>query len=233
MTYANAVKIRGNGNYSEYDVTVRRQQYGKTKRTIYHVTMDKELLQMRCDCKNFEFKGIICSHLLCAIHEEELEFVPEKYILDRWRNDLPREHLKIPVPYYSLLKIKPKEMKMFEKMQSLFEPVSTFAMTNDRLYDEVMSALSDLSLKARSIIGDDQGLMTRCLDNVGKVYGRRIITGNVSVVSELETNGDNLPRVSDPTDKRVQSPVCNIAMPHNVLVNPPFTFTSDHTKKFQ
>ncbi|KAL9669943.1 hypothetical protein QQ045_007493 [Rhodiola kirilowii] len=83
-------------------------------------------------------------------------------------------------------------MKMYEKMQSLFEPVLTFAMTNDRLYDEVMSALSDLSLKARSIIGDGHGLKTRCLDNVVKF--------------------------SQP-----------YAMPHNVLVNPPFTFTSIET----
>ncbi|XP_021834959.2 protein FAR1-RELATED SEQUENCE 5-like [Spinacia oleracea] len=174
MSYNNATKISDDEKQCVYDVIVRRQWYGRTKRTIFQVTMDKGTLEVRCDCKNFEFKGIMCSHSLRVFHEEECNYVPERYILDRWRKDLPRKYLKIPVPYYSLLKKKPKEMKRYEKLHNTFEPISTVTMTNDKFFDEVLSSLSDLSVKSKSITEDEHGLMSQSLENIGKVYGRRV-----------------------------------------------------------
>lgn len=170
----------------------------------FFVTLDRESLAISCDCKNFEFKGIMCSHSLRVFHEEELHYVPERYILDRWRKDLPREHLKVPVPYYSLLKKKPEEMKMYEKMRSTFEPISAKATSNNAVYDEIMNALSNLNLKSQSNIDCGHGLMSQNLNNVGKVYGRRTTqTTHESVeLDENDTANNHLESVTYPSDRR-------------------------------
>ena len=63
-------------------------------------------------------------------------------------------------------------MKRYEKMRSTFESLSTKAMSNGAFYDEVMSALSNLSLKYT--IEDGNGLMSQNLNKIGKVYDTRI-----------------------------------------------------------
>lgn len=203
LTYTNATKIQDNGKECLYDIAVRRLKDGRTKRVSFRVTMDKESLDIRCECKNFEFKGIMCSHSLCVFHEEELQFVPDRYILDRWRKDLPRKHLKIPVPYYSLLKKKPKAMERNETMQHSFESIFSLTMTNENMYHEVMDALSGFSLKANLMMGE-HGLMSQSLNNIGKVYGRRLVHNDDERNVELETVGmNNDPnQVKDPLDRR-------------------------------
>uniref|UniRef100_A0A803MQP4 Uncharacterized protein n=1 Tax=Chenopodium quinoa TaxID=63459 RepID=A0A803MQP4_CHEQI len=96
-------------------------------------------------------------------------------------------------------------MKRYEKLHNTFEPISTLAMMNDKFYDEVLSYLSELSVKSQSIMEDEHGLMSQCLTNMGKVYGRRIpkpvVVTEGQDLEVVHTNNDMDP-VTDPIDKR-------------------------------
>lgn len=57
-------------------------------------------------------------------------------------------------------------MMKYEKMQMLFEPTSTSPMTDDELYAEVMTSLSNLILKIKYIVDNNNGMLSKCLENV-------------------------------------------------------------------
>uniref|UniRef100_A0A803LYV4 Uncharacterized protein n=1 Tax=Chenopodium quinoa TaxID=63459 RepID=A0A803LYV4_CHEQI len=78
-------------------------------------------------------------------------------------------------------------------------------MMNDKFYDEVLSSLFELSVKSQSIMEDEHGLMSQCLTNIDKVYGRRIpkrvVVTQGQDLEVVHTNNDMDP-VTDPIDKR-------------------------------
>ena len=48
-----------------------------------------------CVCRMFEFKGILCRHVLFVLSQESVTVLPNKYILDRWRKVIKRKHTYI------------------------------------------------------------------------------------------------------------------------------------------
>ena len=68
MNYNNATKVCDDGKQCEYDIIVGRQWHGQTKHKVFRVIMDKESLVISCECKNFKFKGIMCSHSFRVFH---------------------------------------------------------------------------------------------------------------------------------------------------------------------
>ena len=45
---------------------------------------------VKCQCQMFEFRGILCRHILAVLGKMKVNEVPAFYILDRWRKDLKR-----------------------------------------------------------------------------------------------------------------------------------------------
>jgi hypothetical protein len=43
-------------------------------------------------CRMFEFKGILCRHVLFVLSQESVTVLSDRYILDRWRKDIKRKH---------------------------------------------------------------------------------------------------------------------------------------------
>ena len=48
-----------------------------------------------CTCRKFEFKGILCVHVLKVLVYKDVQYVNERYILRRWRKDVYRPHSNI------------------------------------------------------------------------------------------------------------------------------------------
>ena len=113
LVYANALRVEDDVNVCTYVVTVKVPYFRRTRCYKYRVTLQKDNTDVKCECKNFEFRGILCTHILRVFSEENVYYVPQRYILDRWRKDLPREHLKVPVPYYKLIEKKSDGMKRY------------------------------------------------------------------------------------------------------------------------
>ncbi|KAH6767260.1 hypothetical protein C2S52_018243 [Perilla frutescens var. hirtella] len=46
---------------------------------------------LECNCRNFEFKGLLCCHIFEIMRTLRLKSVNERYILRRWRKDVLRK----------------------------------------------------------------------------------------------------------------------------------------------
>ncbi|XP_021728776.1 protein FAR1-RELATED SEQUENCE 5-like [Chenopodium quinoa] len=69
----------------------------KSRRKLFKVSVDKDKGEFLCSCKLFEFCGILCRHIISAIEKEDIDFIPSKYILDRWRKSVVRSYEGISV----------------------------------------------------------------------------------------------------------------------------------------
>ncbi|XP_021754070.1 protein FAR1-RELATED SEQUENCE 6-like [Chenopodium quinoa] len=72
---------------SEEEITDRRRFY-----CVLFNTVTKDV---SCDCRKFETFGILCRHII-QVYDQNLVFeIPSKYVLDRWRKDVPRKHTRV------------------------------------------------------------------------------------------------------------------------------------------
>ncbi|XP_020417965.1 protein FAR1-RELATED SEQUENCE 5-like [Prunus persica] len=52
---------------------------------VAEVVYVKDSDHASCSCKRFEFVGIICKHILALFRRDQIEYMPDKYILKRWK----------------------------------------------------------------------------------------------------------------------------------------------------
>jgi len=53
------------------------------KDIVYHVQFSEEEFEVKCSCRRFEFRGILCRHILCVLTHMKIKEVPPQYIHDR------------------------------------------------------------------------------------------------------------------------------------------------------
>ncbi|WOL11321.1 protein FAR1-RELATED SEQUENCE 6-like isoform X3 [Canna indica] len=62
----------------------------------YKVHFNKEDHEINCSCCFFEFKGILCRHIVSVLIKIQSDItVSSKYVLSRWRKDLGRHHSRV------------------------------------------------------------------------------------------------------------------------------------------
>ncbi|KAH7670307.1 FHY3/FAR1 family protein, partial [Dioscorea alata] len=69
------------------------------KQVVYNVYTNKEEFDIKCSCRLFEFKGIICRHICKVLIEKNVKDIPSRYILPRWRKDIKLMHTYV-LNYY-------------------------------------------------------------------------------------------------------------------------------------
>ena len=57
---------------------------------MWTVLLDTSTMEISCGCGKFERMGLLCSHALKAFSLQNVDMVPEKYILKRWTKDARR-----------------------------------------------------------------------------------------------------------------------------------------------
>lgn len=203
LVYANALRVEDDVNVCTYVVTVKVPYFRRTRCYKYRVTLQKDNTDVKCECKNFEFRGILCTHILRVFSEENVYYVPQRYILDRWRKDLPREHLKVPVPYYKLIEKKSDGMKRYGDIHGKVDKIAGLAMYDEDLYKVVMDDLQELEDTVKEAALRKNRLTYHNLDGIGKVYGRRVV---IPTETAMNDDGDvpnnDLSPVVDPEDRR-------------------------------
>lgn len=121
------------------------------KRRLYRVTYDTKTNNVWCECKMFESAGILCRHSIRVWDLHYVTEVPRKYVLDRWRKDLPRKHRRVKVAYHDPSKT--EEVKSFDRMMVAFEPVAGNAMGNKEAEASVMECVMMADSRVRDILG--------------------------------------------------------------------------------
>lgn len=124
-----------------YDVTEVVFIEEKSIQVQHKVWFDKEKLDVNCDCRMFEFKGILCKHILSVLMKNQVKKVSEKYILTRWRKDLKRRHSRIKVCYDKWFG-NPKT-KRYDKLQKKFDEVVDWVVISDERCEMLWNVLDD------------------------------------------------------------------------------------------
>ncbi|VFQ77344.1 unnamed protein product [Cuscuta campestris] len=72
-------------------------------RKRFKVSFDKKTDIATCNCHLFEFRGIVCRHCVSILIRNGIKFLPEAYILDRWRRDVQRTYTRVKMEYDGLI----------------------------------------------------------------------------------------------------------------------------------
>ncbi|KAL2900839.1 Protein FAR-RED ELONGATED HYPOCOTYL 3 [Bienertia sinuspersici] len=99
----------------------KREEIATMKRRTYCVWFDTASHDSGCECRHFECYGIMCRHLIKVYYMYNVEHVPSKFILRRWRKDIQRKHMFVKVAYHDLSKT--VQVQRFDKLRVEFERV--------------------------------------------------------------------------------------------------------------
>ncbi|KAK9001060.1 hypothetical protein V6N11_082852 [Hibiscus sabdariffa] len=197
VTYTSARKVQDGERVCVYEVVTKKTKW--PHRQQFKVTLDKVTYDVNCECKNFEFKGILCSHVIRVYHEEYVDCVPEKYILSRWRKDLVRDYTKIAVPYYTPDK-NPQAKRYFD-LHKEFEDLSSMAIIGDKPYSFLIETLRGAKTQLKVLAKECQE-HPQVVSTVGKVYGRHISNAHEKESNNQDDGLNRQKEVKDPVDRR-------------------------------
>jgi hypothetical protein len=70
------------------------------KKIVFNVCYNGPVCEVNCSCRLFESRGILCKHAISVLTTfEDVDLLPEKYFLNRWRKDLKRPYNLIKSSY--------------------------------------------------------------------------------------------------------------------------------------
>ncbi|KAL2943090.1 Protein FAR-RED ELONGATED HYPOCOTYL 3 [Bienertia sinuspersici] len=177
----------------------------KKRWKTFIVSCDKDKGDFSCSCKLFEFRGILCRHIIKIIEFEDVNVIPERYILSRWRKDIVRPYEDIRVSYYD-----PEEFDRVKRVRELSQRhcyLSSLALHSDETFLMYKEATNDVRAMLEEALGIERtgGEGGGWWDpSVRKVYGRRRIRPKDQNQRHLTKNAAPQPEggTKDPVDKR-------------------------------
>ncbi|XP_071709139.1 protein FAR-RED IMPAIRED RESPONSE 1-like [Rutidosis leptorrhynchoides] len=101
-----------------------------------------EECDVKCVCRLFEFRGMLCRHALKVLIGNNIYSVPTRYILKRWRKDVKRKHIKVKVSYSDW---EGSEVgSRYDKMCSTFSEVADLASEFEEKCSLVLNRVNEL-----------------------------------------------------------------------------------------
>ncbi|KAK9206151.1 hypothetical protein WN943_016424 [Citrus x changshan-huyou] len=115
------------------------------RRDPFEVSFNEVNCEINCKCRLFEFKGILCRHVIAVLIHKEIFSIPEQYILRRWRKDIKRCYTEVKVSNDNWST--KHEGLRFDKMCNFFYDVAELATNNENNCNMVLEVLDDLKAK--------------------------------------------------------------------------------------
>ncbi|XP_074265729.1 protein FAR-RED IMPAIRED RESPONSE 1-like [Silene latifolia] len=203
LIHTNAESHLNIENFSSFNVTDEvTTPFLKRREKKYNVTANLDFSEFNCTCKLFEFKGILCRHIIRVLQLKKVQFIPDKYILNRWRKDLVRGYEHLPVGYYN-----PGESERLKRSLAV-------TMKNDYIYrlalhdDETYALYEAESAKVITALEAHVGI--EVLNEMGagsdvtKVWGRKRLQPKENNLRHMVRNAPPPTEgaLRDPIDKR-------------------------------
>ncbi|XBJ23490.1 hypothetical protein VPH35_001621 [Triticum aestivum] len=111
----------------------------------FTVLFNQEECDVQCICRLFEFRGILCSHIISVLALMKIRDVPSRYILQRWRKDFKRKHTFIKCSYGDMLNT--PVVQRYDDLCKRSREVAEKGAESDTLRDLVMDGLDELERK--------------------------------------------------------------------------------------
>ncbi|XP_022845346.1 protein FAR1-RELATED SEQUENCE 2-like [Olea europaea var. sylvestris] len=101
--YCDLISSSEGASGTTYEVWEDFMYEGRRKKKTFFVTFEKDSCEVVCSCHLFEFRGIVCRHAIAVLIRSDVNLLPERYILRRWRRDVSRAHARVSVNYDGLV----------------------------------------------------------------------------------------------------------------------------------
>lgn len=138
---------------------------------------------INCNCRKFEFKGILCCHIMEVLSQKNIRTVNERHLLRRWRKDVYRRHSSIffagSYPHMT------EEYKKFQEVEKVFQECTDMAMDSVEKMDFIKQAFIVMKNELSNWISmpNDQNVeeVVGDVQSVGEnVRGSRVLDHNVA-----------------------------------------------------
>lgn len=117
-----------------------------------------------CTCLKFEFKGILCRHILNIFHAKSLTTIPDRYVLQRWRKD--GNKIVFHTERQSCVDGVLLALRSLE-LQDKYVRMSAFADQSDNAYRFIDAAIDTILSTAADIAKNDSDNVDVCGTQVG------------------------------------------------------------------
>ncbi|KAL0010130.1 hypothetical protein SO802_005238 [Lithocarpus litseifolius] len=133
----NFSSCKEDGVISEYEIREDGAFGENSQHATFLVYFNKDTNEVNCNCRFFEFRGILCRHQIMVLFHMKIDQVPNKYILKRWSKNIKRSHTKVRINYDNRL-VKP-ETQRFDKMYKVFNEVADLAVDSEDKCEKVVA----------------------------------------------------------------------------------------------
>ncbi|CAL1367241.1 unnamed protein product [Linum trigynum] len=131
------------GGKTAYIVDDRiRVGYGGLKNKKFRVVHDDVSGEASCNCRMFEFEGILCSHIFRVLLRSGVEVIHDQYIMKKWRKDIRRGLSNIRVGYAG--EVFTPEMERFERLEKRFKELANVACGDDEKYRYLLNSMQEI-----------------------------------------------------------------------------------------
>ncbi|GJY02822.1 protein FAR1-related sequence 6 [Tanacetum coccineum] len=130
---------------SIYHVTnIVERKHGLKKRVVYNVSYDVVGCDIKCSCHLFEFRGIVCRHMVKILIENDVKELPSCYILSRWRKDVKHRYNFVKNCYDDLKS--EEQAKQFDHLCAKFYEAANILDSLEK-YEYLMKCLDEAKEK--------------------------------------------------------------------------------------
>ncbi|XP_035547312.1 protein FAR-RED IMPAIRED RESPONSE 1-like [Juglans regia] len=109
-------------------------------------------LDVKCSCKLFEFRGILCRHALRVLTQMGQHTIPSKYILDRWRKDIKRKYTFVKSSYDTT---SIDDARRYDRIQNCFYELCSNASKAESSCVKLISQIEQLKTQYPGIADHD------------------------------------------------------------------------------
>ncbi|XP_047326874.1 protein FAR-RED IMPAIRED RESPONSE 1-like [Impatiens glandulifera] len=132
LMYCNTSLVKQEGSTTVFEVveTIFRKGGADGKDIPFLVHYNESKCEMKCLCRLFEFRGLVCRHLIYILFRLKVSIVLDKYILNRWRKNVNRDYQGITNIYDDSCHIE-EDKRRKNRLQPLWNEVSDLGSKND------------------------------------------------------------------------------------------------------
>ncbi|XP_045791255.1 protein FAR1-RELATED SEQUENCE 6-like [Trifolium pratense] len=175
MIHCHTFIERLDGLNSIYSVIKSKKKFDKINDILFKVSFNEKDFEIQCMCCLFQFKGILCRHILCVLKLiGKTESIPSYYIFSQWRKDIRRRHTHIKCGFDHF--VGNVELQRVDKACAAFYEVASKVINSDHDFLKMMNWIKDIKdefaskeTSPTSIVeedGSEQNQVTKILDPV-------------------------------------------------------------------
>ncbi|KAL6502585.1 hypothetical protein OROHE_024238 [Orobanche hederae] len=167
MIYCNLSLHKVDGPISIYHVNdvVEGKDGHHRKRFIYTVQYDDVKCDVKCSCRYFEFKGILCRHITKILIEKDVKEIPSYYILNRWRKNIRHSHYYVQ-NCYDDRETSEQAIQIDKLCANFFE--AAYMVNSKQKYEFLMKWVNEAKEKLRDTLSWDDSSQASSVSHATK-----------------------------------------------------------------